>query len=117
MLGRKYIQIDGEALPTPATFSDESELLEEENLSEAGTDLVMIIRENKAVFSFTVQVSSRWRDKIKAYTRQATCSLTFDGQTYHGRLRKAGAFELAERSNLTENTNGLWTCPLIFKEI
>ncbi len=117
MLGRNYLTVNGVQLPHPVGFEDNSELIEEVNTSEAATDIVAIVRQNKAVFNFSFKVSSFWRAKLLYYTRQASVTLTFNGGTYTGRLRKAGAWGLAEGSELTENTDGLWDCPCVFTEI
>jgi hypothetical protein len=43
-LGRFYLAIDSLGLPNPVSQTEEPGLLEEVNVSEAGTDLVTVIR-------------------------------------------------------------------------
>ena len=117
MLGRNYLTVDGVALPAPVSFEDNSLLHEEVNQSEAATDIVAVVRQKQTVFNFTLQLASVWRDELDALCHKASVTLVYRGTSYTGRLRRAGTWSLVERSERTENTNGLWTCPCVFTEI
>lgn len=117
MLGRNYISINGNQIPTPVGDLDISITdIENEKQSEAGTDLVSVTRLGKRVFSFTLQLTSNWKARIKNFAELPACELTFDGETISGRLR-ASSYKLIENSNLVENTSGLWIVSLTFKEV
>lgn len=117
MLGRNYLTIDGVELPTPVSFEDNSLLHEEVNQSEAATDIVAVIRQKQVVFDFTFQLSSTWRDTLDTLCQKTSVNLVYKGTTYAGRLRRSGTWTLAERSERTPNTDGLWTCPCVFTQI
>ena len=117
MLGRNYLKVDGVDLPAPVSFEDNSLLHEEVNQSEAASDIVAIIRQKQAVFNFTLQLSSTWRATLDTYCHKASVTLSYNGTQYTGRLRRSGAWSLVERSERTEGTDGLWTCPCTFTQI
>lgn len=115
MLG-KYIEINSEALPNPKSFSAEEETIENVYQSEAGTDLGQVVRFGKVSAKATFQVTSFWRDKLKAYSQTTTESVTIDGTTMTMRIRNFSQ-KLVPNSENVEGTDGLWTVSLDFIEV
>ena len=112
-LGRFYLSIDSLGLPNPTQMSEAPGLVEEVNASEAGTDLVTVVRSSKPVFSFTWQVDSKLLDSLKEFGEQNQCTLVFRNKSYVGRFR-VESDKLVERSYLTEGTDGLYEVTATF---
>ncbi len=115
MLGR-YITINTTTLPNPTSFTLDEETVENVFQSEAGTDLAAVVRYGKVKASATFQVSSFWRDKLKAFSQTASQSVTIDGDTMTMRIRNYKA-KLLKNSENVANTDGLWTVSLDFIEV
>ena len=116
MLGKNYITINSEAIPNPTSFDIEEETIENVFQSEAGTDLSTVVRTGKVSAKGTFQVSSRWKDKLKTFSRTASATVVISGTTYTMRIRNYKA-KLLEHSENVEGTVGLWTVSLDFIEV
>lgn len=114
----KFLKINNVAIPNPKLggFSVTPTLIETVNQSEAGTDLVSVTRTSKPIFNMTFDLTSTWRDKLDAYSKLLSVTLTVDGVSYVGRFR-AGSQTLVENSAHTDGTQGLWTCQYTFTTI
>lgn len=115
MLGKYYIALDSLGLPNPVKQSHDPGLLEEVNASEAGTDLVTVVRTSKAVFSWTWHVESKLHDTLIEFGEQRETTLLYRGKTYTGRFRVLSS-ELVEGSAMTEGTDGLYEISATFIE-
>ena len=114
----KFLKINNTAIPNTKEggFTVSPNLIETVNQSEAGTDLVAVTRTSKPTFTMSFDLTSTWRDKLNAYSKLLSVTLTVDGVSYVGRFR-AGNQALVGNSAHTENTNGLWTCTYTFTTI
>lgn len=117
MLGFRYLKINNVSIPNPysgfkVTFDPDETI----NMSEAGTELVRVRRLNKTTFSGTWQLSSYWLDKFKEWSNQPTVTVTYQGVDYICRMRGYNP-TLAQDSEFTSNTVGLWTVTPTFTEI
>lgn len=115
MLG-KYITIDSTQIPNPVSFSSDDETVENVFQTEAGTDVSAVVRFGKVKASATFQVSSFWRDKLRAFSQTTSKSVTIDGVTKTMRIRNFRA-DLVENSENVANTDGLWKVSLDFIEV
>lgn len=106
MLGY-YLYFNNEAFPNPITPTMSSKTLENVNTSEAGTDLVCIIRPSKKSWSFKFNLSSKTRDILKALCADESTSMTYMGTTYTVRVRDFQE-RLVPNSEWAVNTNGLF---------
>jgi hypothetical protein len=115
-LGRFYLAIDSLGLPNPVSQTEEPGLLEEVNVSEAGTDLVTVIRTEKPVFTWVWNVESKLHDTLREIGHQNQVTLNYRGRDYVGRFR-VESDKLVERSYLTDGTDGLYemTCTFTTK--
>lgn len=104
----KYIAIDGERIPNPTDYSEEFGKISNTFQSEAGDDLVIDIRAGKHSASMTFQVSSHWRDKLKAYAEKPSISLQVDADTYESRIESISC-SLEKNSERAAGTQGYWT--------
>lgn len=115
-LGKYFISMDSLGIPNPINMSIEPGTVEEVNQSEAGTDLVTVVRTTKPVFNFTWQADSKLLDLLLEYSVQRTTTLTYRNTSYSGRFRVTG-YELVENSYRTEGTSGLYTVNATFTTI
>lgn len=115
MLG-KYISINSTVLPNPTSFRMDEETIENVFQSEAGTDIVAVIRTGKRKASATFQVGSFWLEKLRSFSRSASQPVVIDGTSMTMRIRSFSADLLPNSENI-EGTDGLWTVSMEFIEV
>lgn len=118
MLGHGFLKINNTVIPNPKPdgFNESSQVIEQVNQSEAGTDLVSVTRTSKLVLNMTFDLSSRWKDTLDGFARLMSVTLNYRGVDYVGRFRP-GNNALVGNSALTPNSDGLWTCSYTFTQI
>lgn len=118
MLGRRFLKINGAAIPNPApgTFQITFEPDETIELSEAGTELGSVTRLNKRTFAGEWHLTSFWLKKVEEFCTARTVTLRYQGEDYTVRARGYNP-RLANNSEYTEGTEGLWVLNLTFTEI
>lgn len=108
---------NGVQIPTPTEgLKIAYNNIETVNQSETGTDLVSITRLKKRVYSFTLQITPFWLERVQAIAGQESSTQTFDGESITGRLRLISA-ELVKDSERLTTTNGLYIITAEFTEI
>ena len=117
MLGYRFLKINNTPIPNPysgfkITFTPDETI----NTSEAGTELVRVRRLNKRTFTGTWQLTSFWLKKFENWSNQATVTVTYQGEDYTCRMRGFNP-TLAQNSEYSSNTDGLWTVTPTFTEI
>ena len=121
MLSDYPIKFNGESIPEPVSWSENSEVIEAVNETEAGTDQIIVTRFDKLTISCSFQCSHRWAQKFKAYSRKDEISVNFydilagENTTRIMRIRDFRA-QLIDHSWLTPGTNGLWNISFTLKE-
>lgn len=117
MLGKKYIQIDGVRVPNPTSFSGGPSVVEKTQDSEAGTDIVQIIRFNKRKYEATFNCSSAWCSFFEAKNNQASALIKIgSNDEFTARIRGFKA-TLAPNSEMIAKTDGYWTVKITISEI
>lgn len=106
MLGY-YLKFNNEDFPNPITPTMSSKTLENVNTSEAGTDLVCIIRPSKKSWSFKFNLSSGKRDILRSLCEDESTEMTYMGSTYTVRVRDFQE-RLVQNSEWVRNTDGLY---------
>lgn len=106
MLG-DYLKFNNETFPRPNTPTMSSKTLENVTQSEAGTDLVVIVRPSKKSWSFKFNLSSRKRDVLKALCEDESTSMEYMGKTYTVRVRNYQE-KLVENSEWVTTSEGLF---------
>lgn len=86
MLGQ-YLQFNNETFPNPITPTMSSKTIENVTQSEAGTDLVVVIRPTKKSWSFKFNLSSYKRNILKALCQDESTTMTYMGTSYTVRVR------------------------------
>jgi hypothetical protein len=106
MLGY-YLKFNNVEFPNPNTPSMSSKTLENVSTSEAGTDLVCVIRPSKKSWSFSFNLSSYKRDILKALCQQESVTMTYMGTDYTVRVRDYTE-KLVQDSEWVSTSEGLY---------
>lgn len=109
------IKINSTSLPIPSTWDETAEVMEVVNTTEAGTDIVDVMRVDKLTVNAQFDVSSAWLSTFKGWAN-STSKLTvmiYDSVsdayiTRYMRMRNFMA-SLVRHSDKTSGTIGLWT--------
>lgn len=119
MLGRKYLIANGERLPTPTTpIKIKKKNRENVITSEAGTDIVDIIRLQKRTVTCSFQVSSRWKKKLEDLADETTVFLGIGTTELPFKCRpRMTSCDLFDGSQEVAGTDGLWTISMTFEEV
>ena len=107
MLGY-YLKFNGADFPNPKSVSMTSDAIENVSQSEAGTDLVTMVRPSKKTWNFTFNLSSAKKDILKGLCLLEYVTMVYMGTTYTVRLR-GYQDNLVENSEWAANTDGLFT--------
>ena len=107
------ILINNEVIPEPITWTETSNVIENVNTTEAGTDQVSVTRYDKLSVSCSFQCTSTWAKKLKEFSLEAQLEISIydlifeDYRLRYMRIRGFKA-EPVKNSQRTRNTNGLW---------
>ena len=109
------IKINNTDLPVPTDWNEFAEVVEVANTTEAGTDIVDLMRVDKLTVNATFDVSSSWLATFKGWAND-TSKLTvkiYDSVssayvTRYMRIRNFN-YSLVRYSDKTSGTVGLWT--------
>lgn len=109
------IKINSTDLPVPSDWNEFAEVVEVANTTEAGTDIVDLMRVDKLTVNATFDVSSTWLATFKGWAND-TSKLTvkiYDSIsnayiTRYMRIRNFN-YSLVRYSDKTSGTIGLWT--------
>lgn len=115
MLGKKYIKLNGIAIPNPINNSIQYENVETVNKSEAGTDLVNVSLLGKRSWNLTANCSSYWKKKYEAFGKLTQMVMELEGETIPVRVRLNSA-DMVENSANVPNTDGLYVVSLTIYE-
>lgn len=108
------VQINNTDLPVAVSWNETAEVVENANTTEAGTDIVDILRVDKLSVNASYDVSSTWLATFKGWAND-TSKLTVkiydpvtDGYvTRYMRIRNF-SYNLVQYSDKTNGTIGLW---------
>ena len=107
MLG-DYLKFNGTVFPKPITPTMSSKTIENVAQSEAGTDLVVVVRAAKRSWSFTFQLTSRTKDILKGLCQLESVTMYYQGTNYTVRVRDYQE-RLVDGSEYLTKTDGLFT--------
>ena len=108
MLGY-YLKFNNVAFPNPEPPTMNISAIENVNQSEAGTDLVVVVRAAKREWSFNFNLSYLMKERLKLLCQQESVEMEYMGNTYQVRLRDFSE-SLVEGSEWLRNLDGLYTC-------
>ncbi len=87
------------------------------SLSEAGTEIGVVTRLGKKVFTVTWVLNSAWKEKIEQKCMKPTSTLDFgeySAMTVRARITSCA---LARNSEYLDRTMGLWSISVTFTEV
>lgn len=108
MLG-EYLKFNASTFPKPISPTMTSKTLENVSQSEAGTDLVCIVRPSKKSWSFTFNLSASKARILEALCKDESTQMTYMGKTYTVRVRDYQE-KFVDGSEYVTTTDGLFTC-------
>ena len=121
MLSDYPIKFGQETIFTPESWEESSEVIENVNTTEAGTDQISVTRYDKLSISCSFLCSSIWAKKFKEYSKQNEIAVsTYDliDERYNTRIMRIRNFSasLVANSWNTRNTEGLWNISFNLEE-
>lgn len=115
MLGKKYIKLNGIAIPNPVSNSIQYENVENVNTSEAGSDLINVSMLGKRRWNLTCNCSSYWKNIYEQLGLMLQTTMEIDDEEIDVRVR-INSIDLVENSEHSQNTDGLWEVSLTISE-
>lgn len=122
MLSSYPIQFNSTQIIKPSKYTENYEVVEAVNQSEAGTDIVAVTRTGKLSISLEYKCTSFWLKKFVNYADEDTIEVkkyaaTESGyETYTMRMRKLKV-NFEENSENVATSDGLWTVTFTLEEI
>ena len=108
MLGY-YLQFNGVQFPNPKTPSRSQKTIENVSQSEAGTDLVVVIRPSKKTWTFKFNLSPGKKAILESLCQDESTTMEYMNQTYTVRVRDYQE-SLVEGSEWLSSVDGLYEC-------
>lgn len=108
MLG-DYLIFDNETFPNPVSNKLTSKTIENVSQSEAGGDLVVVVRPSKKAWSFSFNLSPAKKEILEGLCKSESTSMTYQGVSYTVRVRDYQE-ELVEGSEWLATVEGLFKC-------
>lgn len=108
MLGN-YLKFDDLEFPNPITPTKESKAIENVSQSEAGTDLVVVVRSAKRYWTFAFNLSKAKKEQLAEICEAESTVMTYMGKTYTVRVRDFSE-KLVEGSEWLSSVDGLYEC-------
>lgn len=108
MLG-DYLLFNNEVFPNPLTPTITSNTIENVSQSEAGTDLVVVVRPSKHKWSFVFNLSPEKKEILRGLCEDESTTMIYQGETFEVRLRDFSA-KLVEGSEWLSSVEGLFEC-------
>ena len=121
MLSDYPIKFGQEVIFAPESWEESSQVIENINTTEAGTDQISVTRYDKLSISCSFQCSSVWAKKFKEYSKQGEIAVSiYDliAEEYKTRTMRIRNFKasLVANSRNTPNTVGLWDISFSLEE-
>lgn len=108
-------QINSVDIPVPTSWTEIAEVVETANTTEAGTDVIDLIRVDKLTVNASFDVSSAWLATFKGWANSTSKltvkiydTVTSAYVTRYMRIRNFN-YNLVQYSDKTSGTMGLWT--------
>lgn len=104
-----YLKFNNTIFPNPVSASMTSKTLENVSVSEAGTDLVVMVRPSKKTWSLSFNLTSTTKGILKALCLEESVSMEYMGTSYTVRVRDFQE-RLVQNSEWIDRTDGLFEC-------
>lgn len=107
--------INSNTFPAPASWSESYDTIENVNQSEAGTDLVDLVRAHKLTVSIQTNVTQAQKEVLLTLSALATVSVSVNGGTAKTMRMRGFSADRVRFSN--KNTSELWQCSYTLTEV
>lgn len=114
MLGN-YLKFNTVQFPNPTNCTMTSSTIENVSQSEAGTDLVCVVRSSKKKWSMSFNLTSGKRDTLKSLAQAESTQMYYMGTSYNVRIRDFKE-KLAKDSECVSRSEGLFECSVSITE-
>lgn len=108
MLGY-YLKFNNIEFPNPQPPTMNVQTIENVQQSEAGTDLVVVVRAAKHEWTFNFNLSYLTKERLRLLCQQESVTMDYMGNTYQVRLRDFQE-SLIEGSEWMSSQQGLYSC-------
>lgn len=108
MLGN-YLKFNNNVFPNPLNPVRNSKAIENVTQSEAGTDLVCVVRPSKNTWTFQFNLTPGTKAILEALCQDESTQMYYMGNTYKVRVRDFQE-DLVEGSEWMSKVNGLFRC-------
>ena len=108
MLGN-YLKFNGTTFPNPTSAQMTSKTIENVQTSEAGSDLVVVVRSSKKAWSLSFNLTSRTKEILKGICQEESTTMYYMGISYTVRVRDFQE-KLAPNSEWVKTSEGLFEC-------
>ena len=117
-----HLQFDGESIPDPVSWSEDSGVVDNQLQTESGHTQVIVTRNGIWSASPTFQVTNRWLKKLEDYSNQDSVEVTHydakkDDDVVSNCIIRNFKKDLAKNSEKTPGTKGLWTVTFDIQEL
>lgn len=118
----KYIKFDDIQIPNPISYSEDSDVIENQYETEAGGLNVSVTRYDRLHVSVSFNVSSAWAKQFKAFSKQkyinvSLFDLSENDFVSHQMIARNFKSDLIEHSENVSSTNGLWKVSFELQEL
>ena len=104
-----YLKFNNTIFPNPVSATMTSKTLENVTVSEAGSDLVVMVRPSKKAWSLSFNLTSTTKNILKALCLEESVTMSYMGTNYTVRVRDYQE-QLVEGSEWLSSVNGLYEC-------
>lgn len=108
MLG-DYLKFNNVTFPNPISPKRTSKTIENVAQSEAGTDLVCVVRASKNSWTFSFNLSPEKKETLESLCQDESTLMEYCGNTYTVRVRDFSE-GIVEGSEWLAAVEGLYTC-------
>lgn len=122
MLSQYPTKINDTEILWAKSWEESSEVIEEVNTSESGTDIIQVTRYDKLTINASYKCSSTWAKTFKEFSKMSSLTVSLYDQIdekYKERTMRMRDFTLKyiEKSEKVEASNGYWEVSFKLQEI
>lgn len=121
-VSRDYpLKFNNEVMYYPGSFEVDEDVVENVNLTEAGTDQVQLVRTGKVVLNFATRCLAEWLAKYKSYSALASFTVSYYDVSVSGYVTKTVRmrnfkYTLVKHSYDLEDIMGVYDVSFVLKE-
>lgn len=121
-VSRDYpLKFNNDVMYYPGSFEVDEDVVENVNLTEAGTDQVQLVRTGKVVLNFATRCLAEWLAKYKSYSALASFTVSYYDVSVNGYVTKTVRmrnfkYTLVKHSYDLEDIMGVYDVSFVLKE-